>query len=116
MTTGESPGPVDPMAAPGPAAADAVLAVTPVPAAHNAGLLDPRPLRWIVFPLLLMMATFLRFLSLPDRGMFDADQGRDFLVLRSMLVDGIIPLLGPPASIGGIHHGAAYYYSGAAGS
>ena len=27
-----------------------------------------------------------------------------------MLVDGVIPLLGPPASVGGVHHGAVYYY------
>ena len=72
--------------------------------------LDPGRLRWVVLPILMAMATFLRFLSLPDRGIFDSDQGRDFLVLRSMLVDGVVPLLGPPASVGGIHHGVAYYY------
>ncbi len=72
--------------------------------------LEPGRLRWIVLPTLLAMATFLRFLSLPDRGIFDSDQGRDFLVLRSMLVDGVVPLLGPPASIGGVHHGVVYYY------
>ena len=72
--------------------------------------LDPQPLRWVVLPAILGVATFLRFLSLPDRGIFDSDQGRDFLVLRAMLVDGVWPLLGPPASVGGVHHGAAYYY------
>ena len=32
------------------------------------------------------------------------------LVLRSLVRDGIIPLLGPPTSIGDVHHGALYYY------
>ncbi len=71
---------------------------------------DPQPLRWIALPILLALATLVRFLSLPGRGIFDTDQGRDFLVLRAMLADGVIPLLGPPTSIGGVHHGAAYYY------
>ena len=32
------------------------------------------------------------------------------LVLRSLVRDGIVPLLGPPTSIGDVHHGALYYY------
>ena len=32
------------------------------------------------------------------------------LVLRSLVRDGIVPLLGPPTSIGDVHHGAWYYY------
>ena len=68
----------------------------------------PQPFRWIVLPVLLGLATVVRFLSLPGRGIFDADQGCDFLVLRAMLVDGVVPLVGTPTSIGGVHHGAAY--------
>jgi Dolichyl-phosphate-mannose-protein mannosyltransferase len=32
------------------------------------------------------------------------------LVLRSFVQDGVVPLLGPPTSIGDVHHGAWYYY------
>ena len=32
------------------------------------------------------------------------------LVLRSFVVDGVVPLLGPPTSIGTFHHGALYYW------
>ncbi len=31
------------------------------------------------------------------------------LVLRALVRDGVVPLLGPPTSIGEVHHGAAYY-------
>ena len=32
------------------------------------------------------------------------------LMLRALVRDGVIPLLGPPTSIGDVHHGALYYY------
>ena len=32
------------------------------------------------------------------------------LVLRALVRDGVVPLLGPPTSIGDVHHGALYYY------
>ena len=32
------------------------------------------------------------------------------LVLRAFVRDGVVPLLGPPTSIGDFHHGAWYYY------
>ena len=32
------------------------------------------------------------------------------LVLRAFVRDGVVPLLGPPTSIGDVHHGALYYY------
>ena len=31
-------------------------------------------------------------------------------VLRALVVDGEVPLLGPRTSIGTFHHGAVYYY------
>ena len=40
-------------------------------------------------------------------GTWDADQGHDMLVLRAFVRDGVVPLLGPPTSIGDFHHGAA---------
>lgn len=59
---------------------------------------------------LIALAALLRFAWLPTRGPFDSDQGHDMLVLRSFVVDGVWPLLGPPTSVGDFHHGALYYY------
>lgn len=58
----------------------------------------------------LVVATALRFAFLPTRGEFDLDQGHDMLVLRDLVTAGIVPLLGPPTSVGAGHHGAAWYY------
>lgn len=59
---------------------------------------------------LLVLAAALRLPGLAARGTWDGDQGHDMLVLRSLVVDGVVPLLGPPTSIGDVHHGAWYYY------
>ena len=59
---------------------------------------------------LLALATVMRLPDLATRGTWDADQGHDMLVLRSFVRDGVVPLLGPPTSIGDVHHGAFYYY------
>jgi len=59
---------------------------------------------------LLVLAAVVRFVGLPGRGSWDADQGHDMLVLLGLVRDGTIPLLGPPTSIGDFHHGAIYYY------
>ncbi len=59
---------------------------------------------------LVALAAAVRFVGLPGRGTWDADQGRDMLVLLDLVRDGTIPLLGPPTSIGQFHHGALYYY------
>ena len=59
---------------------------------------------------LLVLAALLRLPNLATRGTWDADQGHDMLMLRALVRDGVIPLLGPPTSIGDVHHGAVYYY------
>ena len=56
------------------------------------------------------VAALLRLPNLATRGTWDADQGHDMLMLRALVRDGVIPLLGPPTSIGDVHHGALYYY------
>ena len=63
-----------------------------------------------VLPALLLLAAALRLPDLATRGTWDADQGHDMLVLRTLVRDGVMPLLGPPTSIGDVHHGAWYYY------
>jgi len=59
---------------------------------------------------LLVLAALLRLPDLATRGTWDGDQGHDMLVLQSFVRDGVVPLLGPPTSIGDVHHGAWYYY------
>jgi 4-amino-4-deoxy-L-arabinose transferase-like glycosyltransferase len=59
---------------------------------------------------LLALAALMRLPNLATRGTWDSDQGHDMLVLRSFVRDGVVPLLGPPTSIGDVHHGAWYYY------
>jgi hypothetical protein len=61
-------------------------------------------------PALLVLAAALRLPDLATRGTWDGDQGHDMLVLRTLVRDGVVPLLGPPTSIGDVHHGAWYYY------
>lgn len=61
-------------------------------------------------PVLLVVAAAMRFPNLVTRGTWEADQGHDMLTLRVLVRDGIVPLLGPPTSIGDVHHGAWYYY------
>lgn len=59
---------------------------------------------------LLALAALLRLPGLATRGTWDRDQGHDMLVLRALVRAGEMPLLGPPTSIGDVHHGALYYY------
>jgi hypothetical protein len=64
----------------------------------------------LALPALLLVAAAVRLPDLATRGTWDGDQGHDMLVLRTLVHDGVIPLLGPPTSIGDVHHGAWYYY------
>jgi Dolichyl-phosphate-mannose-protein mannosyltransferase len=65
----------------------------------------------VLVPLgLLVVAALLRLPNLATRGTWDSDQGHDMLMLRGLVRDGVLPLLGPPTSIGDVHHGALYYY------
>lgn len=64
----------------------------------------------LALPGLLLLAALLRLPDLATRGTWDGDQGHDMLVLRTLLRDSVVPLLGPPTSIGDVHHGAWYYY------
>ncbi|HEX7346772.1 MAG TPA: glycosyltransferase family 39 protein [Candidatus Limnocylindrales bacterium] len=64
----------------------------------------------VALPTLLLLAAFMRLPDLATRGTWDGDQGHDMLTLRALVQDGVVPLLGPPTSIGDVHHGAWYYY------
>lgn len=71
-----------------------------------------RRTRWAEAGLLLAVLALAALLRLPGidaRGQWDADQGKDMLVLAAMTA-GQLPLLGPLTSVGTFHHGAFYYY------
>lgn len=58
----------------------------------------------------LILATFLRFYKLSEYMTFLGDEGRDAIVVKKILVDRHIPLIGPPTSVGNIYLGPLYYY------
>jgi flagellar biosynthesis protein FliQ len=64
----------------------------------------------VMLGVVLVLAAAVRLPGIAARGMFDADQGHDVLTLLHLTRDGVVPLLGPPTSIGNFHHGAFYYY------
>jgi hypothetical protein len=64
----------------------------------------------VVLGALIVLAAVLRLPNLAQRGQWDADQGHDALTLLRFTQGGVVPLLGPPTSIGNFHHGAFYYY------
>ena len=70
----------------------------------------PLALDRLALPALLVLGALLRLPDLTTRGTWDGDQGHDMLVLRAFVQEGVVPLLGPPTSIGDVHHGAWYYY------
>ena len=59
---------------------------------------------------LLVIAALLRLPGLAGRAGWDADQGTEMLVLWRLVYDHVIPLVGPPTSIGDLHHGVLYYF------
>jgi hypothetical protein len=71
--------------------------------------LADRRVEILAYGAILLLAAWLRLGNLAVRGTWDADQGHDMLVLRALVLDGRVPLLGPPTSIGDFHHGMLYY-------
>ncbi len=64
----------------------------------------------ICLVILLIITAGLRFYRLPEYMTFLGDEGRDALVVREMLVDHRLRLLGPPMSFGNVYLGPLYYY------
>ncbi|MCX6724737.1 MAG: glycosyltransferase family 39 protein, partial [Candidatus Shapirobacteria bacterium] len=60
--------------------------------------------------LIILLAAFLRFWRLPEYLTFLGDEGRDALVLKRMIVDHKLRLIGPVTSIGNMYLGPLYYY------
>lgn len=59
---------------------------------------------------IILIAAFFRFYRLPEYMTFLGDEGRDALMIKRILVEHDIPLIGPPTSIGNIYLGPLYYY------
>ncbi len=67
-------------------------------------------LELFLFLPLLLTSFFFRFYKVSDYVVFLGDEGRDMLVLKSMIIDHKITFLGPTASVGGFYLGPIYYY------
>lgn len=59
---------------------------------------------------ILATAAGLRLVGIIDRGEWDDDQGAQLLTMLDWVRHGELPLLGPVASSGTVHHGVAYYW------
>ena len=59
---------------------------------------------------ILACSAYLRLYKISEYMTFLGDEGRDVLVVKHMLVDGDLTLLGPTASVGGFYLGPIYYY------
>lgn len=59
---------------------------------------------------ILFLAASLRFYNLSPYLQFLGDEGRDALVVKRIIVDHQLTLLGPTASVGGFYTGPIYYY------
>lgn len=59
---------------------------------------------------ILLLAAYMRLWRIADYLTFLGDEGRDVLVVKRMIVDGKLTLLGPTASVGGFFMGPVYYY------
>ena len=68
--------------------------------------------RWeaIALLIILLAAAFLRLFRINGYMTFLGDEGRDVLVVKRMIVDHKLTLLGPTASVGGFFLGPIYYY------
>lgn len=59
---------------------------------------------------LIFLALFLRLYLLPTHLFFGPEQGRDMLVVRDIVVNHKMTLIGPRTDISGVFHGPFYYY------
>ncbi|MBI4973509.1 glycosyltransferase family 39 protein [Candidatus Roizmanbacteria bacterium] len=60
--------------------------------------------------LIILCAVFMRMWRLGDFAMFLADQGRDAIIIKRIVMLEHFPLIGPPSSIGQVYLGPFFYY------
>lgn len=65
---------------------------------------------FFILTLILCLAAFLRFYRIREYMTFLGDEGRDMLVVKRMIVDHKLTLLGPITSVGSMYMGPIYYY------
>ncbi len=64
----------------------------------------------IALVLILLVGAFLRLYKIDQYMTFLGDEGRDVIIVRRLLVDGDLILIGPGTSIGNMYLGPLYYY------
>lgn len=64
----------------------------------------------LILVLLIILSFFFYFYNLPNNYHFAGDQGRDVLVIKDILLDKHLQLLGPTTSVGNYYLGPFYYY------
>lgn len=64
----------------------------------------------ILLIFILLISAFLRLYKIEDYLVFLADEGRDVLVVRRLLLEGDLIFVGPGTSIGTMYLGPLYYY------
>lgn len=77
---------------------------------HLTKLFKEHQIESVVIFLILLISAILRFYRIGDYMTFLGDEGRDALVIKGILIDHHIPLLGPPTSVGNMYLGPLYYY------
>jgi len=63
-----------------------------------------------ILVLILLLGAFFRLYHIGEYMTFLGDEGRDVLIVRRLLVDGNLILIGPGTSIGNMYLGPLYYY------
>lgn len=64
----------------------------------------------IVVGIILLLAAFLRLYRISEYMHFMGDEGRDMIVVRNLLVNKDLILIGPGTSVGNMYLGPLYYY------
>jgi 4-amino-4-deoxy-L-arabinose transferase-like glycosyltransferase len=64
----------------------------------------------LVLLAILVLGALLRLPGLEARGTWEDDQGQQVMAVQQWLATGVAPLLGPPSSIGDVHHGVVTYW------
>lgn len=59
---------------------------------------------------IISLAAFFRFYKIDQYMTFLGDEGRDAIIIKKLLTEGDLPLIGPPTSVGNIYLGPLYYY------
>lgn len=67
-------------------------------------------LEFVIIVLILLVTLGMRLYKIDQYMTFLGDEGRDAIIIKKMLTQGQIPLLGPPTSVGNMYDGPLYYY------